>query len=347
MNSFKQAKISIALLSVMATSLASQANAQDFMGYKSALQTNPNQNTAQQAAPKPPVEKLEEVKVVKTNVNKESSIVSAAVEQKSTDDKVMRYTKKSKENKQKSLEVENGVVQVIYIGVNHINRLETPFENPVIRTSANKKLWTIKEDENILFIGTGQKKTPVTVFISPKEDKSISIPVVLIALDMPPKNIKINVKNYKRKAKVDPVLEEEKKQKELKRVERLASFEKKGANDYEGMLNELAVSLARGETPFGYETVDAMPGDNLCMQNGIEFSPFQRMSGISQDIIILKATNNSERTLQLKEKSCFVEGVRMVSAYPNVRLRPNESAEVYIVTGRDIKDKPQMRKRAF
>lgn len=253
------------------------------------------------------------------------------------------YKRPQLSKKVESYTLESGQRQVLELTLGHLNRIETPFKRPKVHTISPESDLVMYTEGNVLYISP-YVSTIHTVFVSPHDDSSISIPLIVVPDRLAPRDIKINVKGYKPKSKKAKKAVSEKKEMDLARA---ALLEKKGTADYERMLTDIAITLAKGEAPNGYAQGKAKSSDNFCYQPGLNFTPKQKLSGFSQKIVISKVENKSGDTVDFKEQSCFVEGVRLVSSYPNTRLEPGSSAEVYVIVGNEIYHKPNKRKRVY
>jgi len=330
---FKQTLIAAVITSISASALASPA----FKGYSSTGSELIPKSKSLNENPNSVVEKIP------ADLNNETANLPVPQIQRPTPKKEANkkiISASEMNSKRITLNAENGVLQVIYIAKGHLNRIVTPFDSPVV-TTASKDV-SVKKVDNVLFFGTNSDKA-TTVYISPESNPEISIPIVFKALNTPPKDIKMNVKGY---VKSKAVSKEEITQ-DRQRISELVAFEKKGITDYEGMLTSMAITLAKGEIPKGYSQTKVSLIDNLCLQEGIHYQAEQKYSGISQDIVVLSAKNTSLGTVQINEKKCFINGVRLVSSYPTTLLKPGSVSEVYVVTGKEIHEKPNTRKRVF
>ncbi|QXP89489.1 TraK domain-containing protein [Methylococcus capsulatus] len=106
-------------------------------------------------------------------------------------------------------------------------------------------------------------------------------------------------------------------------------------------------TLAQGLVPAGYSLSEPREavGRFHCAMPGAEFEPGQILSGSRYDIVVFRATNRSGGSLSLDETACAAPGVRAVAAWPRLRLRAGESAEVYVIVDAGAADAGQDQRR--
>lgn len=77
--------------------------------------------------------------------------------------------------------VQPGVNTIIPAAVNHLNRIVTPFEKPIVQTVSSAN---IKVRENVIYVSTADE-SPVTMYITPKDDEAVAISLTLAPRRVP------------------------------------------------------------------------------------------------------------------------------------------------------------------
>jgi conjugal transfer pilus assembly protein TraK len=83
-----------------------------------------------------------------------------------------------------------GRSEIMYMANGHLNRIETPFPNPMVRTSADANALNIEFDQNFLYVSVTQ---PVTLFIHEKGHPDPAIVVSLIPKKIAPRQVKVTM----------------------------------------------------------------------------------------------------------------------------------------------------------
>lgn len=213
------------------------------------------------------------------------------------------------------LTMEPGVNEIIAIAKNHLNRIVTPFESPVIKTS-NKAITEI--NGNVVYLAT-KGTAPVTVFITEKGDQDVALSLTLIPKEIPPREIHLEL------AVSDTV-----------RVNSKDAKKWETSQPYVKSLQAALRKIALGEIPKGYSMkragLDHRRKLPKCKQRGFKFSfqDGQAVKGHYLTLYIGTAKNVSDKTLEFMEEACGEWTVAAVASYPLSVLKPGQSTEVYV-----------------
>ena len=78
--------------------------------------------------------------------------------------------------------VQPGVNTIIPASISHLNRIVTPFDKPIVQTVSSAEIKTV---ENVIYVST-KDESPVTMYITPKDDESVAISLTLAPRKVPP-----------------------------------------------------------------------------------------------------------------------------------------------------------------
>lgn len=212
-----------------------------------------------------------------------------------------------------ALAVTPGTTELVRIARNYLNRIVTPFENPKLLTVNPVE---VRTEGSSIYLTTSSEKPVGVHILSNDKDDTRSISLTLIPARIPPKTIQLTWAGDTEHAHV-PVSSAR-----AKRWEQSSSYEEK--------LLELVEVVARGEVPDGYalsETAEAID----CSLPGVEFFAGQRLTGSRFSVIVLRATNIGEATIELLgHAGCGAPGVALVAPWPHAHLDPGTSTELYV-----------------
>ncbi|NOI31836.1 TraK domain-containing protein [Vibrio coralliilyticus] len=203
----------------------------------------------------------------------------------------------------------------------YLNRIVTPFKSPSIKLIKPKGVSTEKSG-NVLYLATN-RKTKIAAFITEGGDESTAIKVLFSPEAIGPQEIVLGNANH-RGSEIARRLEH--------------------ASPRTDALVNIMSSLAIGNLPSGYQQqeVNAAYFPECSQKNlSFEFYNGQFFSGGDYVVSIGIAKNKTNHVLELKENTCYKDGVVAVSGYPDYTIPPHSSVEVLVMYHRA---KPTMRK---
>lgn len=213
------------------------------------------------------------------------------------------------------LVVQSGVNQIVPIALGHLNRIVTPFSQPVVETGS---IADNKIQQNVVYIGTDREE-PITVFINEKDDQSRAISLTLVPQRIPPRELFLSFADG---------------------FQMIGNYTNRNAEKWEtsqpyiDTIRSLFRYIALGEVPQGY-AISGITGNTSvpnCQMPGLsfDFSRGQLLMGHSLSVTIGVAHNVSNTPIEFKEAACGNWDVAAVAAWPRNLLKPNERTEVYI-----------------
>jgi len=217
------------------------------------------------------------------------------------------------------IQIKPGVNELMPIAVGHLNRLVTPFENPVVTTTSQA---TTSTKGKIVYVATADE-IPVTLYITPGDNQDIALSLTLIPKRIPAREIHLSLDkdNYKLLNKVQ------------QQTRTATSKPVDHEQEYISHLKKLFRDLGLQKTPAGFSLRDPGHAENIhCLQNQIQIKTGQVLEGQDMLILVGIVRNTGSATLEFDERSCATtqDEVLAVAAWPKVVLAPNESTELYV-----------------
>jgi conjugal transfer pilus assembly protein TraK len=226
-----------------------------------------------------------------------------------------------------TLQVKPGINELMPIAVGHLNRLVTPFDNPVVTTTSQA---TTSTKGKIVYVATADE-TPVTLYITPGDNQDIALSLTLIPKRIPAREIHLSLdqETYKRLTQWQ--------QKTKASSGQPANQEQ----DYITTLKQLFRDLGLQKTPAGFSLRDPSQTEQIhCHQDRVRIRTGQLLEGPELLIFVGVAHNTGVIPIEFDERACAStqDDVLAVAAWPKVVLGPGESTELYVAVRR--KDEP-------
>jgi conjugal transfer pilus assembly protein TraK len=225
--------------------------------------------------------------------------------------------------------VQPGVNTIIPAAVNHLNRIVTPFEKPIVQTVSSAQ---IHVKENVIYVST-ENESPVTMYITPKEDESVAISLTLAPRKVPPIQASLILGDAMSTS-----------------GQALSSGGRSGrgfhysgqakkweeGQPYMEAIKGIMRSLALEQIPKGYSIGKAGRHDSIpaCQQSGItyDFSAGQIIMGHNFKVVVGIARNTAAQPQMIDETSCTHPTLAGTAAWPRNMLEPGQDTEIYVIT---------------
>jgi conjugal transfer pilus assembly protein TraK len=227
---------------------------------------------------------------------------------------------------------QGGVIKVspgrnvtLTVAGDQLNRIVTPFTNPLVHTVSKAK---ISVDGSVVYVSLAQEDGPATMFITENGESDPSISLTLTPAMAPPREVRLELSGG------GPVVSVS--------ARKSARWEK--SQPYTEAIEKVMLSTARGEVPPGYNLRDFIARDPAprC-RLPVKVEPRQVLEGHNFLVVVSRLTNLSSQQLMMAESACYQEGVRAVAVWPKVSLGPRQSTELYVVYQREMGQKPGKR----
>lgn len=222
-----------------------------------------------------------------------------------------------------------GVNTIIPAAVNHLNRIVTPFENPIVQTVSSAQ---IKVKENVIYVST-ESESPVTMYITPKDDEAVAISLTLAPRKVPPIQANLVIGGAIGSSSSAPGAPGA-----PGAYGRYSGQAKKWEENqpYMDSIKGIMRALALGQIPKGYSIGKAGRGDSVpaCFQDGIgfDFSGAQVVMGHNFKVVVGVARNKAREPIMFDETSCTHPTLAATAVWPRNMLEPGDATEVYVVT---------------
>jgi len=221
------------------------------------------------------------------------------------------------------IQVKPGINELMPIAVGHLNRLVTPFDNPVVTTTSQA---TTSTKGKIVYVATSDE-TPVTLYITPGDNQDIALSLTLIPKRIPAREIHLNLDK-------DSV-------KQLAKLQQQTTSANGKSTDkeqeYITQLKKLFRDLGLQKTPPGFSLRDPNKTETIqCLQDRLQIRTGQVLEGQDMLILIGIARNSELASVEVDERACATtkDDVLAVAAWPKVVLAPSESTELYVAIRR-------------
>ena len=230
------------------------------------------------------------------------------------------------------LKVTPGINELIPIAVGHLNRLVTPFDNPVVTTTSQA---TTSTNGKIVYVATADE-TPVTLYITPGDNQDIALSLTLIPKRIPAREIHLSLD--KDTYQVLTKLQQQTPATAGKPVDK--------EQDYITTLKNLFRDLGLQKTPPGFSLREPGHAESIhCQQDRIQIRTGQLLEGQDMVILVGIVRNTGATSIEFDERSCAArkDEVLAVAAWPKVVLGPGEATELYVAVRRSADEATSLR----
>lgn len=230
-----------------------------------------------------------------------------------------------------------GRAEIMPMATGHLNRIETPFKNPMVRTSAAANALNVEFDQNYVYVSVTQ---PVTLFIHEKGHPDPAIVVSLVPQRIAPRQVKLTVP--------PPVMETIK-----KNDKESSGAGPNGTNtpapNSQGIRRETASAgatntlashikvFSQGRVPKGYQQIQltGYEPQMFCKANGVTFSFRQGAAVASKDYIIVRGMAESRSRVTLDERWCALNPETLAVGFaPRTIIGPDQPTDFYVLIRR-------------
>lgn len=220
--------------------------------------------------------------------------------------------------------VRPGVTEIVPVAIGQLNRIVTPFEHPIAKTTSSAALM---REGNVIYVAP-KTMTPVGMYITEKGEEGTAISITFVPRAIPPREITLALKS-------DAFVVGHHSQ------EKAAKWER--AHPYVEMLRQTLRQVALGQLPQGFAMRPGVPEAlQLCAPEGPDaagvrysFERGQLLSGARIEVAVGVVRNQGKAPVELRETWCGGEGVAAVAYWPEIVLEPGQASEVYVAFHRN------------
>lgn len=231
-----------------------------------------------------------------------------------------------------------GRTEIMPVATGHLNRLETPFTRPMVRTSAQADAVNIQFDQNFVYVSV---TAPVTLFIHDEGHPDPAIVLSLVPQRIAPRQVKVtvppttlkvieaNAKKVSEAAKPAAVKGPAPNSKGITRTTPGAAVTNTLASAIE--------SFAHGKMPPGYQPAGfgTLTADMFCAGGGVSYSFRQGAVITSQNYYIVRGMAEAKSKVSLQETWCAQNPDTLAVAFaPRTEISPDHPADFYVLVRR-------------
>lgn len=213
----------------------------------------------------------------------------------------------------KSVRVGSDRNELVYISLQQLNKISTPFESPQVVDATGATLKAIGQD---IFVKSANNE-PFTLYISDNGNGQAIGLTLVPQPNLPAQSIVLvpdrpTVSGAAASTNAPEMI----------------------APDYTGRLIGLTKKLALGGVPQGF-TKSRLPR-SLANDGKAIFEPLHKYSGSVYDIYSYSVKSVLKEPVELNEESFYTDSVRAVAFYPHTVLQADELTTVYIIVDRNV-----------
>ena len=238
----------------------------------------------------------------------------------------------------RNLEVTPGTTVLVEIAIGHLNRIVTPFADPVVHTVSNA---STQVDGSVVYVATDTEE-PVALYIGDGQGSTLALALTLAPRYVPPREVRLTVPGYRSKhagnatatrAAVEPVAA----------MPMLANASDRDGDGngpaYVSDLVEQLRALAQGRMPEGFRVAKSAGGAKLRCAQGLKVRTIERAEGPASDLLKARVANTGAQPITLEHDTCRPDAatatVAAMAAWPRRVLGPGEETEVFLLLARD------------
>lgn len=234
-----------------------------------------------------------------------------------------------------------GRTELVPTATGHLNRIETPFSDPVARAAARDgDTLDLQFDQNFIYASV---TSPVTLFIHQRGHPDPAIAVSLIPQRIAPRQVRLalpamqlveaekNNKTASQKPKAAPAAATTRTPKANSRgVTRNQPGGKPGQT-----LAGYIQTFAKGRVPKGFTQISAQgynPASFCKRISGVTYSFAQGAAVVSNDYIIIRGLASANRAVELDERDCALNSQTLAVAFsPRTKIGPRQPTDFFVL----------------
>ena len=218
------------------------------------------------------------------------------------------------------LHTRNGVNEIVRMSGKLLNRIATPFSKPVVIDTSDSVSKVVGSDVYYMPAGEG----PIGLYIADSNNTAQSIALTIIpAQDIPGQNLIVKLEDLRASENLALTATSPEE----------AEISQPRANDYTGYVRSLMTQAVRGKVA-SFAPVPLEGG--VARIGPIEVTPEIAFTGSVVDVYRYSLMNKGQETVDLTETAFYRKGVKAVSFFPHLALKPGEGGYVFLLA-----DKPK------
>lgn len=234
-----------------------------------------------------------------------------------------------------------GRAEIMPMAMGHLNRIETPFSDPMVRSAAAADAMTIEFDQNFVYVAVTQ---PVTLFIHEKGYPDPAIVVSLVPQRIAPRQVRVTLPSTAMRE-----VEQHAATIKANNAPRKPAAETGPKANSAGVRREpepraatntvahMVQDFSQGKLPPGFMNIslEGFEAAAFCSHAGVRFS-FRQGAGIaSNEYIIVRGMAEASQTVELNEQWCARHPQTLAVAFaPRTEIGRNHPADFYVMIRR-------------
>lgn len=221
----------------------------------------------------------------------------------------------------RNLTVTPGTTVLVEVAIGHLNRLVTPFANPVVHTVSSA---STSVDGRVVYVATGGEE-PIALWITDGQDGERALSLTLAPRHVPPREIRVTVPGYRPQGGTSTA------DAPSARSASAVGGDGFGAASYVEGLTDLLRAMAQQRLPPGFQVGQA-PFKAHCAAH-LKVNKTQLTAGPSASVLTLGVRNSGQDPIAITASVCDVEQqvVAAVAAWPLKTVGPGQETEVFLV----------------
>lgn len=209
-----------------------------------------------------------------------------------------------------------GVNEMVTLSSDFLNRISTPFEDPIVVDITDPKAEKHKiTGSEVYYLPAGADPIGIYIFDKGNPTQTISLTIVPRS-GIPGQNLLVKLENFRSV-------------KQLSLVPDAGPVVKPAANDFEAMLTSLVAGAIRGNIP-GFSPVPLEVGEARI--DDVRIVPNFVMQGSYLDIYRYRLTNEGTAAIDMNEGAFYREGIKAITFFPLVSLQPGEFTYAFLIS---------------
>lgn len=235
-----------------------------------------------------------------------------------------------------------GRTEIMPMAMGHLNRIETPFTDPMVRSSAAADALSVQFDKNFVYVSVTQ---PVTLFIHDKGYPDPAIVVSLVPQRIAPRQVRITlpstamkeVKSHAATIQANNAPAKPKKAAAAPRANTKGVTRAPEPKQATNTVAHLVQTYSRGQIPRGFMNIslEGFQAGAFCSHAGVKFS-FRQGAGIaSNEYILVRGMAEANKSIELNELWCAKHPQTLAVAFaPRTKIGPEHPADFYVLIRR-------------
>ncbi|TVQ95132.1 MAG: conjugal transfer protein TraK [Chromatiaceae bacterium] len=230
-----------------------------------------------------------------------------------------------------------GTTVLVEVAIGHLNRIVTPFRNPIVHTVSTA---STQVDGSILYIASDSEE-PVALFISDGPGSETALSLTLAPRHVPPREIRLQVPGYRAppdtSAEALPQAHPAHTTALANPLGHTGPAAGGGRATYVGMLVERLRAMAQGHTPPGHTLQRGTAGMQVDCDAPLQVRRRTIARAPGSDVIALGVRNRSQEPVEIDQRSCRSADAPLAAmgAWPRRTLEAGEDTEVFLLLAPD------------